>query len=65
MSSQIIIKNSKNNQDRAIAVSPILKKEIMKYQRLKKIKYGVVVGNPFIISNLGKKLNEKTIWQMM
>lgn len=65
MSNQIIIKNTKNNKDRAVAVSPILKKEIMKYQRLKKRKYGVVNGNPFIISNLGKKLNEKTIWQIM
>ena len=32
MNNQIIIRKSKNNKDRAVAVSPILKKEIIKYQ---------------------------------
>ena len=36
-------------------------KEIIKYHRIKKRKYGLLEGNPFIISNLGKKLNEKSI----
>lgn len=65
MNNQIIIRKSKNNKDRAVAVSPILKKEIIKYQRIKKRKFGLLEGNPFIVSNLGKKLNEKSIWQIM
>jgi len=65
MNNQIIIRKSKNNEDRAVAVSPILKKEIIKYYRIKKRKYGSLKWNPFIISNLGKKLNEKSIWQIM
>ncbi|MFJ3331470.1 MULTISPECIES: site-specific integrase [unclassified Enterococcus] len=65
MSNQILIKNSKNNKDRAVAISPIIKKEIIKYQRLKKKKYGSIKGNPFIISNKSSKLNEKAIWQIM
>ena len=64
MNNQIIIRKSKNNKDRAVAVSPILK-EIIKYQRIKKRKFGLLEGNPFIVSNLGKKLNEKSIWQIM
>ncbi|EGO8426297.1 integrase, partial [Enterococcus faecalis] len=65
MNNQIIIRKSKNNKDRAVAVSPILKKEIIKYHRIKKRKYGLLEGNTFIVSNLGKKLNEKSIWQIM
>ncbi|MGC3666903.1 integrase, partial [Enterococcus faecalis] len=55
MNYQIIIRKSKNNKDRAVAVCPILKKDLIKYQRIKKSKYGLKEGNPFIVSNLGKK----------
>lgn len=48
---QIYIFDSKNNKDRAVAVSPILRKEIIKFKRLKKVRYGESrPDEPFFLS---------------
>ena len=62
---QIVIRKAKNNKDRSVALSPVLKKEIIKYQRIKKKKCGVIDDDTLIISNKGGILNEKAIWQIM
>ncbi len=36
LENQIIVRNSKNNKDRALAITPILKKQMLKYNRIKR-----------------------------
>ena len=69
LTNQLIVRNSKNNKDRSVVISPMLQKELIKYERIKKKKYGNMYGNhtfsPLLISSRGGRLNSKTIWQIM
>ena len=69
LTNQLIVRNSKNNKDRSVVISPMLQKELIKYERIKKKKYGNIYGNhtssPLLISSRGGRLNSKTIWQIM
>ncbi|MGM0139110.1 integrase/recombinase XerD [Enterococcus sp. DIV0755b] len=62
---QIIIRNSKNNKDRAVAISPVLKKELIKYKRIKKKKYHGEDQEAFIVSYQQRRLNKKAIWEIL
>lgn len=69
LTNQLIVRNSKNNKDRSVIISPILKKELIKYERIKNKRYGKIYDNdissPLLISSKGGGLNSKTIWQIM
>ena len=65
LTNQLVIRNSKNNKDRAVVLSPIMKKEIIRYQRIKKKRYYGKDKDAFIVSYKQRRLNEKAIWQML
>lgn len=69
LTNQLIVRNSKNNKDRSVVISPMLKKELIKYERFKNKKYGKIyhndISSPLLISSKGGGLNSKTIWQIM
>lgn len=65
LENQIIVRNSKNNKDRALAITPILKKQMIKYDRLKKNRYKTDDYQYYFVSYQRGKLSEKSIWDMM
>lgn len=67
LGNQLIVKNSKYNKDRILGISPILKKEINKYLRLKDKYYKnkLIDKDAFFISYQLNRLNKKAIWQIM
>lgn len=65
LENQIIIRNGKNNKDRALAITPILKKQMIKYDRLKKNRYKTDDYQYYFVSYQLCKLSEKSIWDMM
>lgn len=65
LENQIIIRNGKNNKDRALAITPILKKQMIKYDRLKKNRYKTDDYQYYFVSYQRGKLSEKSIWDMM
>lgn len=65
LENQIIIRNGKNNKDRALAITPIMKKQMIKYDRLKKNRYKTDDYQYYFVSYQRGKLSEKSIWDMM
>ncbi|QIW56493.1 tyrosine-type recombinase/integrase [Pseudolactococcus raffinolactis] len=65
LENQIIVRNSKNNKDRALAITPILKKQMLKYDRIKKNRYKTDDYQYYFVSYQLCKLSEKSIWDMM
>lgn len=65
LENQIIIRNGKNNKDRALAITPIMKKQMIKYERLKKNRYKTDDYQYYFVSYQLCKLSEKSIWDMM
>ena len=65
LENQIIIRNSKFNKDRALAITPILKKQMLKYDRIKKNRYKTDDYQYYFVSYQLCKLSEKSIWDMM
>lgn len=65
LENQIIIRNGKNNKDRALAITPILKKQMIKYDRLKKNRYKTDDYQYYFVSYQRGKLSEKSIWDIM
>ena len=67
LKNQLIIKNSKFNKDRILGISPILKKEMNKYMRMKDKYYKgkLVDEDAFFVSYQLGRLNKKAIWQIM
>lgn len=65
LENQIIIRNGKNNKDRALAITPIMKKQMIKYERLKKNRYKTDDYQYYFVSYQRCKLSEKSIWDMM
>lgn len=65
LENQIIVKNGKGSKDRAVAITPILKKEMYKYNRIKKSKYNDQELEYYFISYQRCKLSEKSIWGIM
>lgn len=64
---QILVRDTKYNHDRAVALSPVLKKEIIKYQRVKKRKYrfGQEPEDPLIVSNQNGGVSEKIVDEIL
>lgn len=64
---QMIIRNSKFNKDRVVAISPVLKKEILKYKRMKNSYYKnkTIDEKAFFISYQRNRLHGKSIWGTM
>ena len=65
LENQIIIRNGKNNKDRALAITPIMKKQMIKYDRLKRNRYKTDDYQYYFVSYQRGKLSEKSIWDMM
>ncbi len=65
LENQIVIRNSKNNKDRALAITPILKKEMLKYNRIKNNKYKDGECEYYFISSLNCGMNPKSIFSIM
>lgn len=65
LENQIIIRNGKNNKDRALAITPIMKKQMIKYDRLKKNRYKTDDYQYYFVSYQRGKLSEKSIWDIM
>ena len=65
LENQIIIRNGKNNKDRALAITPIMKKQMTKYDRLKKNRYKTDDYQYYFVSYQRCKLSQKSIWDMM
>lgn len=65
LENQIVIRNSKYNKDRAVAITKILKKEMIKYDRIKKSKYKDYDFEYYFVSYQLCKLDSKAIWTIM
>ena len=67
LKNQIIIRNSKFNKDRVVALSPILRREIIKYRRMKDKYYQNkdYDREAFFISYQLCRLQAKAIWPIM
>lgn len=69
LQNQLLIKNSKNNKDRVVALSPILLKEMMKYQRIKNKRYGKEYAtdddSPYFVSYKRGKMCNQAINEML
>ena len=65
LENQMIIRNAKGNKDRAVAITPIMKKQMTKYDRLKKNRYKTDDYQYYFVSYQLCKLSEKSIWDMM
>ena len=65
LENQIVIRNSKYNKDRAVAITKILKKEMIKYDRIKKAKYKDYDFEYYFVSYQLCKLDSKAIWTIM
>lgn len=65
LENQIVIRNSKYNKDRAVAITKILKKEMIKYDRIKKTKYKDYDFEYYFVSYQLCKLDSKAIWTIM
>lgn len=67
LDNQLMIKNSKFNKDRVLGISPILKKEINKYARMKEKYYKekLIEQEAFFISYQHGRMNAKTLWYTM
>ena len=64
LENQILIRNSKFNKDRALAITPILKKQMLKYDRLKRRSYKFK-SDYYFRSFFGDGINPKSIFMMM
>ena len=64
LENQIIIRNSKFNKDRALAITPILKKQMIKYDRIKRRSYKFK-SDYYFRSFFGDGINPKSIFMMM
>lgn len=66
---QLLIRNSKNNKDRVVALSPVVLKEMMKYQRIKNKRYGKEYAldpeNPYFVSYRRGKMCPSAIGEML
>ena len=65
LENQIIIRNSKNGKDRALAITPILKKQMIKYNRVKRNDKNKNSEYYFLSSREDEKLDEKSIFVIM
>lgn len=67
MGNQLFINKSKYNKDRVVGISPILRKEINKYIRMKENYYKdtLIDKEAFFISYHRNRLSVKTTWQTM
>src|SRR5574337_321501 len=65
LDNQIVVKSGKGNKDRAVAITPLLKKEMIKYDRIKKNRYKNDNYEYYFISYQKGKLSEKSIWTIM
>jgi integrase/recombinase XerD len=64
LENQIIIRNSKGNKDRALAITPILKKQLKKYDRIKNSRYQDNCEYYFISYFCGK-IDIKAVYEAM
>ena len=65
LENQIIVRNSKNNKDRALAITPILKKQMLKYNRIKRNLRKDKDCEYYFLSFHGGGLDCKSIFEMM
>ena len=65
LENQIVIRNSKYNKDRAVAITPLLRKEMTKYDRIKKNKYKDFEFEYYFVSYRLTKLEGRAIWHIM
>ncbi|SOB47835.1 conserved hypothetical protein [Lactococcus piscium] len=65
LDNQILIRHGKGNKDRAVAITPILKKEMYKYDRIKKAKYKNDDIEYYFVSYKKTGLKPPTIWHIM
>lgn len=63
LENQLIIRNSKGNKDRAVAITPILKKEMRKYKRLKS--KSNIDNEYYFLSFIHIKIETKCIYELM